>query len=340
MTFFSVVIKTQAGLRFPFKLGSLTVCFLLVSFLGVKLKAENLCGGNIGYQFEGGLTYTFESSIWICDQLDTLHVNFHFGDGGMEQVSIPIEAAPEGFYSVNFILEYTFSSAGQYTVYITEGSLPDGLCNVPNSGAESMRIYTRLNISPFFGSNITPTLSPIWQLDDVGGWLVHDLQAFDMEGDSLSYAFVSPDIPGFSYPSDIELTIDGKIRYFPTLECEILVFVEITEWRNGIGIQSLVRSIILKGALTDIIASNRLPSVSLYPNPTTSLTTLTWQGQNQGNYQLQLYDVHGRQVLQFDGAATNGTNTLTIDMSGLAPGIYFGRLEIGEEMRSFKVVRE
>lgn len=77
------------------------------------------------------------------------------------------------------------------------------------------------------------------------------------------------------------------------------------------------------------------------PNPTTSTTTLTWQGQSHGNYQLQLYDVHGRQVLQGGGAATNGTNTLTIDMSAFAKGIYFGQLVVENEIHhTFKVIKE
>lgn len=75
-----------------------------------------------------------------------------------------------------------------------------------------------------------------------------------------------------------------------------------------------------------------------FPNPTTSSTTLTWQGQNQGNYQLQLYDVHGR--LLFNETVPSAQGSKQLDMSSYAKGIYFGRLAVGEETRSFKVVRE
>ena len=80
--------------------------------------------------------------------------------------------------------------------------------------------------------------------------------------------------------------------------------------------------------------------ITIYPNPTTSTTTLTWQNQTHGNYQLHVYDVHGQQVLHHSGMATNGSNTLSIDMGAFAKGIYFGRLLVGEEVRGFKVVRE
>lgn|GEM_PF-1785339 len=78
--------------------------------------------------------------------------------------------------------------------------------------------------------------------------------------------------------------------------------------------------------------------LSIHPNPTNSTTTITWQGQNQGNYQLQLYDAQGRRVAPPVTSPRNGE--WQMDMRGLAPGIYFGRLEVGEEMRNFKVVRQ
>jgi hypothetical protein len=316
----------------------LTAYFYFLSLLGVKLEATNLCGGNIGYQFEGGLTYAFEGTIWVCDQLDTLHVNFYFGDGGMEQVSIPVETTTEGIYVAEFNMEHTFSSAGQYTVYIREGSLPNGLCNVPNSGDESMSIYTGLTISPFYGSNVTPTLSPVWDINIIDGWLVHNLQAADADGDSLSYTLVSPGIPGFTYPNGLQLTANGEIQYFPSMECEILALVQISEWRNGLAIQSVVRSVVLSISSTAIHTFVSPSRTSLYPNPTTSTTTLTWQGQTRGNYQLELYDVHGRLLLS--ETFPSGQGSTQIDMSAYAKGIYFGRLVVGEEMRSFKVVRE
>ncbi len=85
----------------------------------------------------------------------------------------------------------------------------------------------------------------------------------------------------------------------------------------------------------------------IYPNPTTSTTTLTWQAQNHSNnYQLQLYDGQGKLIFTETLRAAQGSKVL--DMSAFSKGIYFGRLLVGEEDRpfgsaqgkSFKVVRE
>jgi hypothetical protein len=84
--------------------------------------------------------------------------------------------------------------------------------------------------------------------------------------------------------------------------------------------------------------STQWHEVEVYPNPTTTTTTLTWSVGHHGNWQLQLYDVHGRQIAP--PVLPKGEGKWEIDMSAFAKGIYFGRLAVGEEMRSFKVVRE
>jgi len=92
-------------------------------------------------------------------------------------------------------------------------------------------------------------------------------------------------------------------------------------------------------SIKDVVEPNTA-ELTIHPNPTTATTTLTWQSQTHGNYQLLMYDVHGRAVVQQSGTATTGKNTQTIDMGAFAKGIYFGRLLVGEEVRGFKVVRE
>ena len=82
--------------------------------------------------------------------------------------------------------------------------------------------------------------------------------------------------------------------------------------------------------------------LNIYPNPTSSTTTITWKGQTHGNYQLQLFDAQGRQIVPPVTSKTSGE--WEVDMRGLAPGIYFGRLVVGDPSTSsgqgFKVVRE
>ena len=100
------------------------------------------------------------------------------------------------------------------------------------------------------------------------------------------------------------------------------------------------------GTLSSIEDTEAEPAqLTISPNPTTSTTTITWKGQTHGNYQLQLFDAQGRQIVPPVSSTKNGEWEL--DMRGLAPGIYFGQLVAAEERpfgsaqgKSFKVVRE
>jgi hypothetical protein len=76
--------------------------------------------------------------------------------------------------------------------------------------------------------------------------------------------------------------------------------------------------------------------VSVYPNPATSTITIsTPQGSITA---IALFDITGRAVNAVQLTSTN--ETITLDVSGLPAGIYFGRVLIGELERSFKWVKQ
>lgn len=61
-----------------------------------------------------------------------------------------------------------------------------------------------------------------------------------------------------------------------------------------------------------------LPQVTVFPNPTNGLVTLTWQGND--NRTVRVYTPAGQKVWEGSVAAQQKMN---IDMSGWAPGLYF-----------------
>lgn len=75
-------------------------------------------------------------------------------------------------------------------------------------------------------------------------------------------------------------------------------------------------------------------SVTLYPNPTRGTVRVETAGPlSIGGY--RLYD--GRGVLLEEGRG--GSNTLTLDLSGRADGVYLLDAWVGAERRHFKVVK-
>jgi hypothetical protein len=74
----------------------------------------------------------------------------------------------------------------------------------------------------------------------------------------------------------------------------------------------------------------------VYPNPATSTITISTP---QGSITtIALFDITGREVNAVQLSSTN--ETITLDVSGLPAGIYFGRVLIGELERSFKWVKQ
>ena len=67
-------------------------------------------------------------------------------------------------------------------------------------------------------------------------------------------------------------------------------------------------------------------SVSIYPNPFTSTTTITFS-EEQKNTSIKVMDVTGREIRSFDKLRMTPGGSVTLDMSGYAKGIYFVRIE-------------
>jgi hypothetical protein len=64
-------------------------------------------------------------------------------------------------------------------------------------------------------------------------------------------------------------------------------------------------------------------SMETYPNPTTDQTTASITLANASNLDVQLFDINGKEVKSvFSGAAQSGTQSMDIDLSGMASGTY------------------
>jgi hypothetical protein len=68
-------------------------------------------------------------------------------------------------------------------------------------------------------------------------------------------------------------------------------------------------------------------TLSVTPNPTAGLAAVSFTLTSQQEADLAVYDIAGRRVLEAaEGVMDQGQNSVTIDTSTLAPGMYFARL--------------
>lgn len=79
-------------------------------------------------------------------------------------------------------------------------------------------------------------------------------------------------------------------------------------------------------------------SFSLYPNPTNGLLAVDFSIAGNAAYQLQLFTPEGKDVLSVRGNVNEPGIKQQLDLSPLAKGVYFLRLQAGDEIVSRKVV--
>jgi hypothetical protein len=84
--------------------------------------------------------------------------------------------------------------------------------------------------------------------------------------------------------------------------------------------------------------TNISESLTIYPNPSSSYTNLEFRLDENKEVNLQVLDITGKVMISESfGSMAQGKQRLNLDVSGLANGIYFINLNVGEEIISRKV---
>jgi gliding motility-associated-like protein len=212
------------------------------------------------------VTYTKASSV----RADRDSLTICWGDGNCDRVgrlngpgNPPQGELLENDTKVNiYIAFHTFPARGTYAISMTDPNRNGGILNVnfPNSEQIKFHIQTTYTIPnpQFQGCNNTPILlQPPIDIGCVGETFTHNPNAYDADGDSLSYEFIVPkqevglDVANYQFPNMINpspnnnLTIDavtGDIVWdAPQKAGEYNLAMIIIEHRQGIPIDTVIR---------------------------------------------------------------------------------------------------
>jgi gliding motility-associated-like protein len=263
---------------------------LYVILLGVCLSliftnqsySTHLRGGEISVKRISTTSLTYEFTLTIYGDLitgitawrDEKEAYFCFGDGlntilkgprsngtnGEGEVIAP--GLARGVYKV----VYTFAAPSDYRISV---AIPNRNADVRNMSQPSDRlafyVETILKVNPGLGQNSTPLLlNPAVDLTAVVGQkFIHNPNAVDIEGDSLSYKLIAcrqgerdictnrgSAIPGFRQPNEVasapsSFTIDPRtgdlVWDVPQEPGRYNTAFIVEEWRNGVLISVTVR---------------------------------------------------------------------------------------------------
>jgi hypothetical protein len=94
--------------------------------------------------------------------------------------------------------------------------------------------------------------------------------------------------------------------------------------------------------LSKVVAVERQPGISagvVWPNPASDMAYWSDLALQQGSYRLEITDVLGRVALRQEMNLLDGPQTIILDLSGLAQGSYWVRLQGGGKLYSAAIIR-
>ncbi len=241
---------------------------ILFAFIVVQIWATHNRAGEITYKHISGntyeitlITYTYTPSA----ANETRNVlTMQWGDGTTSQIPrIHIEYLPDDIQKNTYVMNHTFPGAGVYQIVMSDPNRNQGIVNIPESVTVVFTIKTILKIDPDIGANSTPILlNPPVDKAALHQIFIHNPNAYDPDGDSLSYKLTEclgndgVPIPGYTYPAASNtLYVDSVTGDFvwdsPMQVGEYNVAMMIEEWRNGIKIGNIERDMQIEVQETD-----------------------------------------------------------------------------------------
>ena len=159
---------------------------------------------------------------------------------------------------------HTFPAIGHYVISMTDPNRNGGILNVnpPSSDNVPFHLETTITIfnPQFNGFNNSPILyQPPIDIACVGQPFIHNPNAYDQDGDSLSYKLTVPLqsvgtlVPNYSYPDQIPTpnsadnilsinSVTGDLLWIsPQKPGEYNITIYIIEWRNGLPLDTMIR---------------------------------------------------------------------------------------------------
>ncbi len=232
--------------------------FLLMVFASLKGFATHNRAGEITYRFLNGNTFeiTITTYTKATNAADRDSLTVRFGDGNQANVQRNSAVIVGNDIKRNiYITTHSYPGPASYIISVEDPNRNGGIVNIQNSINVPFYIETKLVINPFLNSNSSvQLLNPPIDQGCINRLFVHNPNAFDPDGDSISYELVTPKgldglpINAYFLPNaSTSLTLDpingDLIWQNPVIQGEFNFAIKITEWRNGFEVGFVVRDL-------------------------------------------------------------------------------------------------
>ncbi|PCH67035.1 MAG: hypothetical protein COC01_06665 [Bacteroidetes bacterium] len=228
--------------------------FVLIGLLFViptTLFATHNRAGVITYRQVDSYTFDFTITTYTKVSVETDRPILFISFGDNTQDSIPrlsqtqLSFPYDDIYINIYETQHTFGGDGTYTINVEDPNRNDGVVNMPGSVNIPFYIETILTINPLLGgvNNSPRPLQPPIDIGYVDFLYIYNLNAYDEDGDSLSYSLIpckgkdGKSIDTYSDPeASTSLTIDkftGEINWNTPVEIgEYNIAILIKEYRK------------------------------------------------------------------------------------------------------------
>ncbi len=244
----------------------------LVFFAGVlTAHATHNRAGEITFNQVSLLTYRVQIVTYTktSSPADRPALEINWGDGTKDSLQRISKSTVGPDISRNYYEgTHTYPGPFSYTVFFEDPNRNGGVVNIPGSVNVPFYVESKIIINPSLGYNNSPVLlQPPIDNGAVNRLFIHNPNAYDPDGDSLSYELIyckgtaGLDIPGYAYPVGsslfyLDAATGDLIWNTPTLQGEFNVAFLIREWRDGINIGYVERDMQI-----DIRVTNDFPPV-------------------------------------------------------------------------------
>lgn len=329
-----------------------TSILVLFALMIGEVRCQGAFAGEITYTHVSDFTYEILVTYYTCTDFptDLPEIQIEYGDGSTETIARTsiVDLGPwEGCCPTrinSYQTTHAYAGPGVYVISSSEYHRMATLVNVPNSNSIPYYIQSTLVISPTTGNNNSAQfLNNATDIELEWITLIHDPQAFDPDGDSLSFELVAPlgsdgmPIPGY-FPPPPSTTpgytwLDPNTGIFhwnaPQQIGAFSIAIRATEWRwqNGIpfNVGRVTRDMTL--CVTSLPTGiDELPgasAITFYPTITDGPLFMSNSAEEKIN--LTVIDASGRSI----ASLTLPVGEQHLDMSHLPSGIYTLRSDQG-----------